>query len=328
MLRRSLLVITALALCGAAIAQAQQPPAPGEYWLGLMCVPADPALRAQLNLPENQGMLVVQVLPESPAAKAGIAQHDILLSFGGQPLGALDDLLKAVEDAKDAAKPVELIRGGKRQTIEVAPAKRPEQQRQLRAPGTPPSDDDWALVQRWLEGMKPDADGPAMRPPVRFRFFHPGTILSGDATAAWKPMPANLTVRISKSGDEPASIEVQRGEESWNLTEDELEKLPEDVRPFVERMLGRGMKWLGRPAAFDAVPDVMMPAMPGGPGAAGGMAAPRPPQAGGMEIPPMPGIDPRVEQRLNELDRRMDRMLKLMEKFFEDQSEEPEKAEE
>ena len=52
----------------------------GQYWLGVECLPVMPALRAQLNLPEKQGLLVAAVAPESPAASAGIKQHDILLA--------------------------------------------------------------------------------------------------------------------------------------------------------------------------------------------------------------------------------------------------------
>ena len=60
--------------------------ATGEYWLGVECLPVMPALRAQLNLPEKQGLLVAAVMPDSPAAKAGIKQHDVLLRVGEKPL--------------------------------------------------------------------------------------------------------------------------------------------------------------------------------------------------------------------------------------------------
>ena len=43
-----------------------------------------------------------------------------------------------------------------------------------------------------------------------------------------------------RSGKNPAKISVSRGDEKWNLTDQELNKLPDDVRPFVERMLGGG----------------------------------------------------------------------------------------
>ena len=84
-----------------------------------------PALRAQLNLPERQGLLVGVVVPGSPAAAAGIAQHDVLMRVGDKPLAEPRDLVEAVQAAKGGKLKIELIRGGKPKTIEVAPAKRP-----------------------------------------------------------------------------------------------------------------------------------------------------------------------------------------------------------
>ena len=87
------------------------------------------ALRAQLNLPEKQGLLVEGVAPESPAAKAGIEQYDILLRAGDKPLTEPRDLVEAVQAAKDGKLTIELIRGGQHKTIEATPAKRPEEAR-------------------------------------------------------------------------------------------------------------------------------------------------------------------------------------------------------
>ena len=56
-----------------------------------------------------------------------------------------------------------------------------------------------------------------------------------------KPMPANLSIAITKVGEQPANIVVQRDKDEWKVTEKTLDKLPADVRPFVERMLGHGV---------------------------------------------------------------------------------------
>src|SRR5512146_1880559 len=61
-------------------------PHPSEYWIGVECYPASETLRSQLDLPEGQGIVVEQVLPESPGAKAGVKRHDILLTAGDKPL--------------------------------------------------------------------------------------------------------------------------------------------------------------------------------------------------------------------------------------------------
>ena len=53
-------------------------------------------------------------------------------------------------------------------------------------------------------------------------------------------LPDNTSVVITREGDKPAKIVVKQGEQKWEITEDEINKLPESLRPAVEQMLGRG----------------------------------------------------------------------------------------
>lgn len=55
-------------------------------FLGVAVTPADPALAAQLRLPEGQGLVVTMVEDDSPAAKAGLKQHDVLRKLEDQIL--------------------------------------------------------------------------------------------------------------------------------------------------------------------------------------------------------------------------------------------------
>ena len=110
-------------------AQPAATPELAEYWLGVGCRPVPPALQAHLNLPEKQGLLVEAVVPGSPAAKAGVVEHDILLRAGGKPLAERRDLVRAIEANKSGKLAVELIHCGKPKTVEATPAKRPEEVR-------------------------------------------------------------------------------------------------------------------------------------------------------------------------------------------------------
>lgn len=47
-------------------------------------------------------------------------------------------------------------------------------------------------------------------------------------------LPDDLSVSVTKKGSEPARITVKKGEQSWEITEKELDKLPDDVRKHVE----------------------------------------------------------------------------------------------
>lgn len=61
------------------------PPAPVTF-LGLEVVPVDETLAAQLKLPPEHGLVVRFVVPDSPAAAAGVQQHDVLTRLDDQLL--------------------------------------------------------------------------------------------------------------------------------------------------------------------------------------------------------------------------------------------------
>jgi S1-C subfamily serine protease len=46
------------------------------------------------SLPVETGMLVVSVEPDSPAARAGVREGDVIVEFGGHAIGGIDDLHK------------------------------------------------------------------------------------------------------------------------------------------------------------------------------------------------------------------------------------------
>ena len=96
-----------------------------EYWLGLFAPRPSPALKSQLKLPKDQGLLVEGLRPDSPAAKAGVQQYDILLKGNDKPLTGIQDLLQLIDQVKDGKLTLDLLRAGKHETVTVTPAKRP-----------------------------------------------------------------------------------------------------------------------------------------------------------------------------------------------------------
>ena len=279
-------------------------PAPSNYWLGVQCSPVPPALRSHLTLPEKQGLLVLLVSKDSPAAKAGVAPYDILLRVGDTSLAEPRDLVTAVEKAKETKLKLELIRGGKPKTIELAPAKRPAQ-----TPGGPvqvPDQADWNTVEKWLEGMASGQEGGGAQPPVQFRIFGaPGAIVPKGMFAP-KPLPTNMNIAGTKEGDQPAKITVHRGNDKWELTEKDLDKLPADIRPYVEQMLGHGLAGSMSGGNVFYSPGGMLPMPAPSTGAT----------PGNMQPATLPGgVDPQLQKRFDEMNRRMDQLLKMMEEF-------------
>ena len=70
------------------------------YWIGVVCQPVDAELRAKLKLDEGQGLLIDEVRPDSPAAKAGLRKDDVVLAAAGKPLATVKQLADAVAEAK------------------------------------------------------------------------------------------------------------------------------------------------------------------------------------------------------------------------------------
>ena len=80
-----------------------------------------PGIAKKLNLPEKQGLDVEEVVPKSPAEKAGLKQGDTPSLAGGKPIESVTDLAAAVQKSEARRSPFELLRDGKPQTVEVAP---------------------------------------------------------------------------------------------------------------------------------------------------------------------------------------------------------------
>jgi hypothetical protein len=221
----------------------------GKYWLGVECRVAQPELKAQLDLKDGEGLVVVHVADDGPAAKAGLKRHDVIVSAGDDKLKRLSDLIKAVNAAEGKAVSLKIIRAGKEQTISVTPAERPR--------------DDSQIIAR---------PGPG--------FMWPGGGPPAD-------LPDNVSVSIVRKGKEPAKITVTRGEDKWEISDQELNKLPDDLRPQVQRMLGAGSMPFPIPGGFN-MPGVRIEGMPMG-GPPGFNPPPRdgnPPSRGGDNNPP------------------------------------------
>lgn len=90
--------------------------------LGVGIAPGHAArrMRRAVGLPERDGLLVRDVEEGSPAARAGIAQGDLLVSAGGQALSSADDLYDVLATIDPAGK-VELVivRGAEERTVSV-----------------------------------------------------------------------------------------------------------------------------------------------------------------------------------------------------------------
>jgi len=98
-----------------------------EFMIGVTMGPTSETLQTQLGL-EHSGIAVLDVMPDSPAASAGIQKHDILVSSGEQAFQQMSDLVSAVDKAgsDETELTLKVIRQGKAMEINVTPTKRSE----------------------------------------------------------------------------------------------------------------------------------------------------------------------------------------------------------
>jgi serine protease Do len=89
--------------------------------LGVAIAPGHVArrMRRAVGLPELDGLLVRDVVDESPAARAGLASGDMIVAVGGQPVRTVDDLYDALQAAGTGTIELNLVRGTEERTVQV-----------------------------------------------------------------------------------------------------------------------------------------------------------------------------------------------------------------
>jgi hypothetical protein len=212
---------------------------PTKYQLDMHLAPVPKPLDEQLEL-KGQGVLVVRVSPEGPAAKAGVKAHDIVLAVGDTPVKGPSDLMDAVDKSEGKELSLKLMRAGKPITVAITPENRTEGaigRGRVRIEVTKEIREIRDLENKLRERLK-EAGGD-----MRMEFFQPGRLPPPDAIFKLQlhpEFPDDLSVTIHKQGKEPADIEVKKGDQTWKVKENELDQLPEEVRKHVAGMLGHG----------------------------------------------------------------------------------------
>jgi serine protease Do len=95
-------------------------------WLGVEMQQITPELASELGLRKTQGVIVANVLEDSPAAEGGIRQGDVIRSLNGKAVGSTHDLAVAVANAHAGdAMHIGVLRDGRSETLDItiAPAR-------------------------------------------------------------------------------------------------------------------------------------------------------------------------------------------------------------
>ena len=92
----------------------------GYLGVGAQPVALPAALKASVG--QDQGLLLVTVEEDGPAARSGLTVGDIIVSLAGQPTQSLDDLRAGLATEQvGAALPIRILRGGQPTDLTVTP---------------------------------------------------------------------------------------------------------------------------------------------------------------------------------------------------------------
>jgi S1-C subfamily serine protease len=88
--------------------------------LGIAIAPGHVArrLRRAVGLPDVEGLLIREVTEPSPAARAGLAQGDLIVAVAGQPVRTADDLFDALPAAGGTVE-LSIVRGVDERAVQV-----------------------------------------------------------------------------------------------------------------------------------------------------------------------------------------------------------------
>ena len=228
------------------------PVAVSRYWIGVGGGPLPPALRAQVNVDPEEGVLIQTVAPDGPAAEAGIEKFDIVLRANGKPVNELRQLADVVGEQGEMKGQIalDLLRGGKVKTLFVKPVERPVD---AVIPGQPRErrfgrlfGPEGALGGEGLEGLGEMFGGEVFGPE--------GLQLGNEAFGGFAEMipelaAGGISVSVQRQNDGPAKVTVKQGDKIWEFDEGDeaaMNALPADVLPMVERMLNQNGRAVGQ----------------------------------------------------------------------------------
>ncbi len=110
-------------------------------FLGVGIQPVTAALADKFQVQPRQGVVVTDVFPDTPAAKAGLQSGDVIVNYAGLTVTTPQQLQVAVERS-EMGRPheISIVRNGKSMTLTFTPEEQPEQFGMARSGSASPND--------------------------------------------------------------------------------------------------------------------------------------------------------------------------------------------
>lgn len=238
-------------------------PAARPAFIGLVCAEVPEMLATHLGLEPAQGIVVSALQPESPADKAGIKTHDVILRIADQEVRNQEDVARIVtgHNPGDVVQ-VDLFQKGQKQQIKVTLEERP---RELMAAGRPrvmaleglPAEQE-KKIRELIEKNLLEMELPLQRDALgaedvlrqmreqmgrvldeNMRNAEPGGVkIQGGATIRMMDENGSVEVKTSDGGKE-VTIRDKNNEIVWTGpwdTEQDKAAAPADIRNRIERL--------------------------------------------------------------------------------------------
>ncbi|HSB76982.1 MAG TPA: DegQ family serine endoprotease [Terriglobales bacterium] len=107
-------------------------------WMGIVIQDVSAPVAKAYGVPANQGAIVSDVQPGSPAAKAGLQRGDVITELNGQPVKGSNDLkLKTGEMQPGTTVHLKVVRNGKTQDVPLSLEEQPKSGQQQARAGQP-----------------------------------------------------------------------------------------------------------------------------------------------------------------------------------------------
>ena len=126
-------------------------------YLGIHPETLTPTLARAFGLSDSNGVLVGDVLPDTPAAKAGLKKGDVILKLNGQPVESAEDLtLRISQSAPGSSANIQFSRDGHTQNVDVKLMELDEKAENVRGGGNEGEDSGAGLEGVNVQALTPE----------------------------------------------------------------------------------------------------------------------------------------------------------------------------
>lgn len=209
-------------------------PAGGNGRLGVRVERVPPQVADQIDLPARRGVLASEVVPGTPADRAGVKANDVIVEFAGQPVtDDPTDFVAQVQRARGGEKlDMTVLRKGKREVVrgielpaDVGRAV-PRVAPPVRAEALP------ALPLQPPDAPRPDA-GAGRKSAVNVQVTDTGITVTGEEDG----LKVKVEGTAGPDGLVPTRIEVTDGDRT--TAAESVDRLPQQYQARVRALLGR-----------------------------------------------------------------------------------------